>query len=103
MRVTARDVKEGYSLVNGRILRVAETGGRVRFKTTGAPEVSYSPTQKVEVVGVPAELVAINDRSLHGPSVEVVTRPREGILVFTMDDGTTQTYSTGETFYLWRY
>ena len=103
MRVTARDVKEGYSLVNGRILRVAETGNRVRFKTNGAPEVSYSPSDKVEVVGVPAELVAINDRSLHGPSVEGITRPFGGILRFEMSDGTTQTYSIGETFYLWRY
>lgn len=103
MRITADALPEGYTIATGLISRAALTGNRYHFKTTNSPQVCYNPNSLVEVFGLPAEFVTAGDRSIHGPSVEKMTKPYEGILRFEMSDGTTQTYSQGETFYLWRY
>ena len=103
MRMTADSIPVGYTLATGLITRAALTGNRYHFKTTNSPQVCYNPSSLVEILGVPAEFVTSGDRSIHGPTVEKMTEPYEGILRFEMSDGTTQTYSTGETFYLWRY
>ena len=103
MRLVATRVMEGYLLNSGMVLGISYYHSRVRFRTTESKGIEFHPKDKVQVLGVPAQWVAIGDRSIHGPVVVSSNREHHPFLVFTMDDGTTQTYSIGETFYLWRY
>lgn len=103
MRLAATRVMEGYLLNSGMVLGISYYHSRVRFRTTESKGIEFHPKDKVQVLGVPSQMVALGDRSDRGPSVVSSNREHLPFLVFTMDDGTTQTYSTGETFYLWRY